>query len=218
MVCTSAVHLDLVGPLPHSLPSIDSPAGQRPTHYSTVGGWGLHHWMDSALWNTVYDHDRPGITVWVSTVANVLQQSITPSLMVSWNASIDSWRHPWKRTQSQIAGWPHILSSCWASVLHSKKILGAQLASWCMTVPCDSKGSSSISLWVYRRLTKPRTQHSSRQLCEHRQTYVSNKLTTCTHVFVRHDAVWKPLQPPYNGPFLVLKQSPKFYTVDDKGK
>ena len=53
---------------------------------------------------------------------------------------------------------------------------------------------------------------------QHRQTYVSNELTACTHVFVRHDAVRRPLQPPYDGPFLVLKRSPKFYTVDYKGK
>ena len=50
---------------------------------------------------------------------------------------------------------------------------------------------------------------------QHHQTYVSNELTTCTHVFIRHDA---QLQPPYDGPFQVLKRSPKFYTVDYKGK
>jgi hypothetical protein len=49
---------------------------------------------------------------------------------------------------------------------------------------------------------------------QHLQTYVSNELTTCTHLFVRHDAVRRPLQLPYDGPFLVLKRSPKFYTVD----
>ena len=53
---------------------------------------------------------------------------------------------------------------------------------------------------------------------QHRQTYISIDLTTCTHVFIRHDAVRKPLQPPYDGPFLVVKRSPKFYTIDYNGK
>ena len=34
-------------------------------------------------------------------------------------------------------------------------------------------------------------------------TYISDELSTCTHVFVRNDAVRKPLRRPYNGPFRV---------------
>ena len=56
------------------------------------------------------------------------------------------------------------------------------------------------------------------RLPQHRRTHISNDLATCTHVFVRNDAVRKPLQPPYNGPFLVLKRSPKHYTIDYNGQ
>ena len=47
---------------------------------------------------------------------------------------------------------------------------------------------------------------------------MSNDLTTCTHVFVRHDAVKKPLQQPYDGPFQVLKRSDKHFTLKIKDK
>ena len=51
-----------------------------------------------------------------------------------------------------------------------------------------------------------------------KQPYMSNDLTTCTHVFVCHDAVKKPLQQPYDGPFQVLKRSNKHFTLKIKDK
>ena len=47
-----------------------------------------------------------------------------------------------------------------------------------------------------------------------RKTYISKDLATSTHVFVRHDAVRKPLQPPYDGPYRVLKRAEKHYTLE----
>ena len=44
-------------------------------------------------------------------------------------------------------------------------------------------------------------------------THVSNYLWDCTHIFVRNDKVKKPLQPPYNGPFKVLKHGNKYFTL-----
>ena len=48
-------------------------------------------------------------------------------------------------------------------------------------------------------------------------TYVSSNLKSCTHVFICHDAVRKPLQKPYDGPYKVIKRSDKYYTVDVSG-
>ena len=47
-----------------------------------------------------------------------------------------------------------------------------------------------------------------------RKVYMNKDLPTSTHVFVRHDAVRKPLQPPYDGPHRVLKWAEKHYTLD----
>ena len=49
-------------------------------------------------------------------------------------------------------------------------------------------------------------------------THVSPTLKSCTHVFVRHDAVRKPLQRPYDGPYKVQKHTEKHYTIDMNGK
>ena len=37
-----------------------------------------------------------------------------------------------------------------------------------------------------------------------RKSHISVDLSNCTRVFVQHDAVHKPLQPPYDGPYKVL--------------
>lgn len=49
-------------------------------------------------------------------------------------------------------------------------------------------------------------------------TYVSNDLLTCTHVFVRHDAVRKPLQQPYDGPYKVLQRNDRHFTLQLKNR
>ena len=50
------------------------------------------------------------------------------------------------------------------------------------------------------------------------RVFVHNDLKTSSHVFLRHDAVRKPLQPPYDGPYKVLKRTDKHFTIAVKGK
>ena len=51
---------------------------------------------------------------------------------------------------------------------------------------------------------RPQPQHKS---------HVSNILSHCTHVFVRHDGVRKPLQAVYDGPFKVLERNDKHFKL-----
>lgn len=48
--------------------------------------------------------------------------------------------------------------------------------------------------------------------------FVFKDLATCTHVFVRQDAVRKPFEPNYQGPFRVLRRAASTVTVDRDGK
>ena len=47
---------------------------------------------------------------------------------------------------------------------------------------------------------------------------IPQSLSTATHAFVRHDAVRKPLQPPYDGPYPIIKRTDKYYTIKRKGR
>ena len=51
-----------------------------------------------------------------------------------------------------------------------------------------------------------------------RDPFIPADLMTCPFVFVRHDAVWAPLQAPYDGPFKVLARADKYFTLDMKGR
>ncbi len=64
-----------------------------------------------------------------------------------------------------------------------------------------------------RRVTSSSPHHHSQ-----RTTYVNEALKTCTHVFVRRDAVKRPLQQPYDGPYKVVDRSNKFFTLEVHGK
>lgn len=51
-----------------------------------------------------------------------------------------------------------------------------------------------------------------------RKIFVQKDLHTCTHVFLRNDAVSPPLTPPYNGPFKVLERKPNTFIIEIRGK
>ena len=65
-------------------------------------------------------------------------------------------------------------------------------------VPDPSCYATKLKTAMQQLKAVPPRQHHSKE-------FVSKDLMTCTHVFVRRDAVKKPLQRPYDGPCKVLK-------------
>ena len=49
-------------------------------------------------------------------------------------------------------------------------------------------------------------------------SYVPRTLATASQVFVCHDAVRRPVQCPYEGPFPVLERNDKFFTINRGGE
>ncbi|VDO07238.1 unnamed protein product [Rodentolepis nana] len=47
--------------------------------------------------------------------------------------------------------------------------------------------------------------------------YIHNDLSSSSFVFVRVDSVKRPLQPPNEGPYKVLKCKPRYFILDRNG-
>ena len=79
---------------------------------------------------------------------------------------------------------------------------------------CDLEPSN----YVHRLRKQMQNLRPQPTRAQQRKPHVHPDLSTCTHVFVRHDAVKKPLQPPYDGPFEVIRRADKFFIVQLKGR
>lgn len=79
-----------------------------------------------------------------------------------------------------------------------------------------TKTSSDWILWFKDTMSKLQPLMTSNH--GSKNEYVNNYLKTCNFVFVRCDAVRRPLQPPYDGPFKVLSRTDKIFKILIKGK
>lgn len=79
--------------------------------------------------------------------------------------------------------------------------------------PSDTNDYASRLRAVMDSIRPTPTRH-----CSSRAVFVSPDLSSCTHVFVRTDAVRRSLQQPYHGPYEVLCRDSKHMTILIKGR
>ena len=84
--------------------------------------------------------------------------------------------------------------------------------------PTPTSSLADSSDFVQQLKTRMQTIRPPLPRPTQRTSQLNKALSTATHVFIRHDAVRKPLQPPYNGPYPVLKRTDKFFIVDIHGR
>lgn len=53
---------------------------------------------------------------------------------------------------------------------------------------------------------------------DNNKVFVQKDLATCTHVFIRDDAVRPPLKQPYDGPFKIVNRSEKYFDLQMRGR
>ncbi|XP_071643032.1 uncharacterized protein [Temnothorax longispinosus] len=82
-----------------------------------------------------------------------------------------------------------------------------------LDVPTDPSCFAQ-KLREYLQVARPKpTIHHQKE-----KVFLFKDLATCSHVFVRVDAVRRSLQPLYEGPYLVLERSDKVFKVSIKGQ
>eukprot|EP00794_Sanderia_malayensis_P015573 gene15573-biopygen13284 len=74
------------------------------------------------------------------------------------------------------------------------------------------------TIYVDRLRAAMRQLQATQPRSQTRPHHLPEALQECTHVFVHHDAVRKPLQAPYDGPFQVISRQDKHFTLNVKGK
>lgn len=85
--------------------------------------------------------------------------------------------------------------------------------------PSTDRTSEDISDFVVQlrnKLAKLRPTAASRH--SQPKTFIFRDLPVATHVFLRDDTVRRPLQPPYTGPYEIIKRKEKTMTLNIRGK
>ncbi|CAH8453126.1 unnamed protein product [Heterobilharzia americana] len=84
--------------------------------------------------------------------------------------------------------------------------------------PSTFKHVSDRASYVTRLTNAMRSVRPSPIRPQTTDVFVHPSLQKTSHVFVRHDAVRRPLEPPYDGPFKVIKRHEKFYVIERGGR
>ena len=78
--------------------------------------------------------------------------------------------------------------------------------------------SMGMLTYVQRLSTYMQSLSPAQTRIQQRKVFMPSELLTCSHVFLRIDAVRRPLQQPYEGPFRVISRHEKTFKIDRRGR
>nr|XP_054757548.1 uncharacterized protein LOC129263671 [Lytechinus pictus] len=87
-----------------------------------------------------------------------------------------------------------------------------------LVAPSQIDAADDQSNYAHRLKRMMRELHPTPTRKQQTRTQVHPELHSSSHIFLRDDAVTKPLQPPYRGPFRVIRRTDKYFTIDYNGK
>ncbi|CAH8491861.1 unnamed protein product [Schistosoma rodhaini] len=240
------IHLDLVGPLPpsnsftHILTAVDRftrwtiACPIKDTSAETVASVFLDRWISNYGVTTTITTDRgpqfQSILFQEFTRLLGLNHIRTTAYHPEANGMVERFHRQLKSSlmaQTDSTKWsdalPLVLLGIRATVKEdigctpAELVYGTTLTLPGQLVNCESttigdpSRLASCLLQMMRNIKPiPPRQHSNR-------VQLNKNLETCKFVFVRVDAVKKPLKPPYEVPYKVIKRTPKHFIIIRKG-
>ncbi|KAJ0169229.1 hypothetical protein K1T71_015259 [Dendrolimus kikuchii] len=114
------------------------------------------------------------------------------------------------------SAWKDDLQASTAELVYGEPLrLPGQFLTMGPDEPVDTNSIVSSLRSHMRKLTP---QPTSWRTSLHKPFYVPKDLNTATHVFLRQGPVKRPLQPPYQGPYKVVRHDVKTFDIDVNGK
>ena len=196
----------------------------------------FYHSLDRPIWSTINDHDRSRTTVGIHLFRALTDLLCTTRIRTTSyhpasNGLVERLHRQLKAAikMHNNLRWTEVLPLVLLGIRTAIKAdLGCSAAELVygtgITLPAQfvtpTKPETDIDPANYVHRLKRLMQQACPTPTRKQQatSYNPPDLPSSSHVFVRQDAVRKPLQPPYRGPFPVLHRTSKFFTIDINGK
>ena len=231
------VHIDLVGPLPSSqgyfyfLTCVDrytcwpEALPLRDITADTVAKAFLSGWIacfgvpSTIVANCGRQFES---TLWFQLMSLLgTKRSRTTAYLLQSNGMVERFHRQLKaalKEQPKPDAWmvslPLILLGIRTSLKPDINSTAAEMVYSTNITPSNSNSLPAHSDFITRLKTHFHSTHTAPLRCILTHSNIPEELSMATHVFVRHDAIRRPLQPPYDEPYPITKRTSKHFTIN----